>query len=338
MAKEQLSRKKHMDQRLTRTFKEFSGRNLLQEIVRRDDTGFLRDKLATLSPDERNKVLNRQYANQTTILHYAAKLKCSVATLELLVTQDNLNAIDRDRDSALHSAACHGTPEIVQFLLARGANEDLLNGLGRTALHKAVINGRKDNAELLLKPENITRFDTSGLTPVHEAVNTHKLDLLQLLIQHCGNIDILDRDRDTPLHFAARTNFVAGINFLCANGANKELYNRASQTPLFCAVWSYHLEAVQALINNRVNLNAQDYHGITPLMTAATKHRPGHFRSLEIISILLEAGADPTMIANNGNSIKDCLPTVDNMRTEETPIFLPALERFEAFHGLACTK
>lgn len=61
----------------------------------------------------------------------------------------DVNAADRSGQTPLMTAAQHGTPEVVELLLRRGARANLWNQRGETALHRAVFSTSRP--EMLVK-------------------------------------------------------------------------------------------------------------------------------------------------------------------------------------------
>mmetsp|Transcript_4926 Transcript_4926/g.10060 ORF Transcript_4926/g.10060 Transcript_4926/m.10060 type:complete len:213 (-) Transcript_4926:293-931(-) len=108
----------------------------------------------------------------------------------------------RDGDSALHSACLYGHTEIVDLLLAAGADAKLADGNGGTPLHDAAAGG----------------FDTivQRLLAVHAEGGIHNL---------------ADKDGDTPLHNAARGNHEGVAAMLLDAGSEATAQNEGGKTP-----------------------------------------------------------------------------------------------------------
>lgn len=62
-----------------------------------------------------------------------------------------MNSKDNDGDAPLHIAALHGHKEIVELLLANGANVNVKDSEGRTPFDEAIRRGHEDVFELLRK-------------------------------------------------------------------------------------------------------------------------------------------------------------------------------------------
>lgn len=94
---------------------------------------------------------------------------------------------------------------------------------------------------------------------------------------------------------AASSGSAQEINALAQAGADFNIRDDFGQTPLIYAL-NNGQAVVQALINQGANVNAQTDAGWTPLMYAARD------ASGNIISVLLQAGADPNITNNDGQT------------------------------------
>lgn len=84
----------------------------------------------------------------------------------------------------LRIAATAGHGNCVDFLIRKGAEVDLVDVKGQTALYVAVVNGHLESAQILLEAgadPNGSRHHRS--TPVYHASRVGRADLLQALIR-----------------------------------------------------------------------------------------------------------------------------------------------------------
>jgi ankyrin repeat protein len=89
--------------------------------------------------------------------------------------------------SALHSAAAARRPDIVEMLLAKGANPNLRAEGGVTVFHAAGATGQIDVAEMLLKRGgDISAIDSSGKTPLAYAIDSKKDEMSAWLRAYGG--------------------------------------------------------------------------------------------------------------------------------------------------------
>ena len=102
------------------------------------------------------------------------------------------------------------------------------------------------------------------------------------------------------LHYAAIYGYTVVTDLLIKNKANPNFTNKAGLTPLHYASRYGHIDVVDILIQSGANPNAKDVFGKTPLHYAAEASVPNH----KLISLLVKGGADKTIKAENGYSVK----------------------------------
>ncbi len=104
----------------------------------------------------------------------------------------------------LHDAALKGHLDILELLLAHGADVDSRNAQGATALHDAALAGQKNAADALLKHgANINAHDSeSGATPLHLAASWGRRSVVELLLARNADPRIKDKNGRTPLDLA----------------------------------------------------------------------------------------------------------------------------------------
>ncbi|XP_007536559.2 ankyrin repeat and SOCS box protein 1 [Erinaceus europaeus] len=91
----------------------------------------------------------------------------------------------------LRIAATAGHSACVDFLLRRGAEVDLVDVKGQTALYMAVVNGHLESACTLLAAgadPNGSRHHRSS--PVYHAARVGRADILQALIRYGADVDV----------------------------------------------------------------------------------------------------------------------------------------------------
>ena len=163
--------------------------------------------------------------------------------------------------AAVADAAMRGDVATVRSLIQSGADVNLPEGDGMTALHWAADRGDADLAALLLKAGASVSAETRiGLhTPLHVAAKNGNAAIVRALIDARAPVNALTSTGAAPLHFAA------------ASGSS---------------------ESIKALIDRGANVNAREPQwGQTPLMFAAAAGRT------DAVKTLLASGADASMTA-----------------------------------------
>ncbi len=143
-----------------------------------------------------------------------------------------------------------------------------------------------DPTELLL--------EDGDLPPLYEALQDRDFEAAAKLISDGANLDdLIEDDGDTFLHRAAQDGDLEMVDFFLEHEcpATLERFDYSSNSPLIHAADKGRTEVVVRLLAARVNPNAHDADrvGNTAIREAV---RGGH---TEIVSLLIRAGADPTI-------------------------------------------
>jgi ankyrin repeat protein len=196
--------------------------------------------------------------------------------------------------SAAMYAAREGAVDATRALAESGANLDLTDPEGTTALIVSIINGHYDvAAALVAKGANPNIADIKGMTPLYAAVDMHTIG--DTFGRPYPPKDVIDGSLD-----AAR--------MLITGGAN---VNARLQAPI--------LKRVYDAGDNRLG------EGATPFMRAARKC------DVEMMRILLDAKADVTLAQKSGNTpIMLCAGAVSGGNTEDNPERVSADEALAA--------
>ncbi|MCY6488794.1 ankyrin repeat domain-containing protein [Leptolyngbya sp. GGD] len=201
--------------------------------------------------------------------------------------------------SALHYAADHGHTDVVQALLAAGADVTILDKKGRTARDIAIQQGYTEIVRLLKQagtpiPAGTEEFSEAFLLGAAKQGNLE--DLRSALRAGINPNASEPQERRSPRHktalmFAAERGHLEAVQILIETGAEVNLSDRPGKklgkTPLMYAAESDHAEIIQFLIKSGATVDAQDKRGETALFLAVQE------KSVEAVRVLLEFGADP---------------------------------------------
>jgi ankyrin repeat protein len=191
----------------------------------------------------------------------------------------------------LHYAVGEGHTEVVELLIANGADVSAKDNIGRTPLHYAAFGSDKEIIELLIAEgaDVNAKDDFYWYTPLDYAeefsdpffgnVNTEIADLLR---KHGGKTS--EELPSLTLSEAAYRGDLQEVRDFLANGADVNAKDVSGGTPLHYAAYS-HKEVAEMLIANGADVNATDNGGDTPLHSAARGHK-------EIVELLIANGAD----------------------------------------------
>ncbi|KAK6176196.1 hypothetical protein SNE40_014525 [Patella caerulea] len=169
-------------------------------------------------------------------------------------------------------ASHQGQETIVEELLKKGADINIVDHLGNTAVAAAIIGEKKRIAKYLIgKGCDITVTDNNGRTAIHSAAIEDFGDIISLLIQKGCDANIQDKVGDTALHDAISKDSTNAINTLCkSQSTDLTLVNRKGFNPLHHAALRGNTQALESiLMRNKGLVNVKKADGFTALHVAA---------------------------------------------------------------------
>ncbi|XP_060068767.1 ankyrin repeat domain-containing protein 39-like [Ylistrum balloti] len=114
------------------------------------------------------------------------------------------NLTDNSGYTALHYACRHGRKSVCELLLRHGANANSMTKSGRvTPLHRAAYCGHEEIVSLLLKNKADPLIqDVDGKTALHKAVEEGKTGVMKLIVTHCPSCTtVLDCKNKKPADY-----------------------------------------------------------------------------------------------------------------------------------------
>lgn len=254
------------------------------------------------------------YANNRTRTEWLDMLK-------LLVRMPNidLNAMGHMFDAtgsgkqnitALQYAAERGLREVVEVLLAGGADLNTQNKQGKTPLMLALEQKYLDMdmvTALLARGADLNLRDKDGETALHYAVSFDHLELAQTLLNagadpNIPNTTLAEKtnpndpdrylDNETVLIIAVKRDHDGDfIKTLLDAGADVNAQDIDEKTALMYAAEFGLLNAVTVLLAGGADVDAQDKEGKTALMRAIGEL----YLDVDVATALLAGGADPNV-------------------------------------------
>ncbi|KAL8792524.1 MAG: hypothetical protein Q9195_004894 [Heterodermia aff. obscurata] len=173
-----------------------------------------------------------------TALCFAAKKDKNVDMVQMLL--DNNADVDAmgTKCRPIIAAAFKGSTAVLQLLIDRGANTEITNKAGRTALHVAANSGRERSVKVLLENNAaIEAKDVFGDTVLMYAIAGGSKHLVKLLLEKGANIEAIGYESRTPLHNAAWYDQEAIARLLVEYGASGDTLDNGGRTPLQLAQW-----------------------------------------------------------------------------------------------------
>jgi ankyrin repeat protein len=229
-------------------------------------------------------------AGQSRTLLDAVKAGDSRAARAQLTRGADPNIADADGSTALHWAVENDDAELTQALLAAGARAQLANRHGSAPLHLAATNGNATIVPRLISAgAEVNGATPGGETPLMMAARTGDPETVKALLTHGAVVDAREGWRgQTALMWAATENNAEAIRLLVEAGADVEARSKnGSFTAFLFAVRGGHVDASRALLDAGSDVNERMPDGMSALVLALYN---AHF---ELASFLLDRGADP---------------------------------------------
>lgn len=230
------------------------------------------------------------------------------------------NDFNLNGNTALMSACFFNELEMAILLMERGANVNLKNNAGETALFEAAENSLEMVELLVDRGADIHMKDDDGYTALTHAVSRNQLDIVKFMVSQGASVQELQDPGSNLLWVAAGYGATDVVSYLIEQRLDPNLPNEYGETVLMHTLLiNFHfvninsgildeaeyterqtlllqsvLETARLLIAKGADVNAKTHHGQTVLMTAV---KGG---SLEVVRLLLDNGAKPDLEMENG--------------------------------------
>ncbi|KAH9052837.1 ankyrin repeat-containing domain protein, partial [Lactarius vividus] len=131
----------------------------------------------------------------------------------------DVNARDKEQETALHLASYYGYVEAAEVLLDHDAQVNAENIRGQTPLHQAVLSSH-DYRSFWMDP-----WDRKSHTG-------RAVRLARQLLVRGADANAQNRDHETPLHLASRLRLHEMARILLEHGADVNVKNSEGESPL----------------------------------------------------------------------------------------------------------
>ncbi|KAI1383116.1 uncharacterized protein F4822DRAFT_435048 [Hypoxylon trugodes] len=227
-------------------------------------------------------------------------------TLQILLergSKEHVNEPIKKLNAPLHLASRNGHCDTAEWLLDSGAVIDQSGQDGVTPLHLACSYGRSKVVEMLIRRgANIHKRDDTLCSPIHYACEFGHEKVCRILHKNGASVSDIDANHDTCLHMAVKyvTKFSEAYKCLLRDlveaGVNINQPNINRDTPLMCACTKKKFKTVELLLDLGADINWGGSDGVTALMETCSKSDDS-----KVAQILLDRGADATIISNAGS-------------------------------------
>ncbi len=187
--------------------------------------------------------INALNGNNSNLLHLAIGKEGPINTNIIDLLLDNkikINARDNSGNTPLHIAVQRDNiqPELIEFLLLKGANPTIKNDAGYTAFHLSIVSGADINiVRVLLQVDKINTKLEEGETPLHLAAKAeNNFEMTEMLLLMGADVNAKTDNDDTPLHYAvSQTGDYRVIELLIEAGADVFSKNKDRKDALMLA-------------------------------------------------------------------------------------------------------
>jgi ankyrin repeat protein/Tfp pilus assembly protein PilF len=178
--------------------------------------------------------------------------------------------------------------EIAELLLSHGADLHARTLKNSTVLH--IVRFQEDSPLpefLLSRGAEMDAENSSGATPLHLAAYQGKDSMVATLLAHGANMEAPVAPKgSTPIMTAISGGHPGTVQVLIAQGAQVTATDTSGATPLHYAAYNNELKIAELLLKHSALINARAKDGRTPLHSAVPKD------NLEMIEFLISRGAD----------------------------------------------
>jgi ankyrin len=228
----------------------------------------------------------------------------------LLEHGGDVNAQTKQKQTPLHFASYFGKPEIAHLLFVHGAIVNTPDNNRETALHKVSQNNHDSEeayigvVQLLLEHSgNVNAQTKQQRTPLHFASYFGKLKIAHLLLNHGAKVGVSDDISETALHkvscgkYNSEAAGVGVVQLLLEHGEDVNVQTKQQQTPLHFASYFGKLEIARLLLSHGASIDTLDKFGKTPLHDVCLGQYDSEKARVGVAQLLLECGGNVNMQA-----------------------------------------
>ena len=270
------------------------------------------------------KPVVREWVNLVTeldannFLHKAIIYNKKEAVQFLIDAGVNVNMQFESKGTPMHEVARVGNIQIAGLLITAGAQIDIKDTYENYPIHIAIEMDHTEFAKKLINLcTNINEQDSLGRTFLHIAVRQNNIDLAAFLIAKGANLYIKNVLESIPLCIAVDQENELMVRLLLDNMNEVKVITRSK---IFVnAMYKAHINIINMLIAAGIDLNSPDCYGKIPLESAMHyydnrnsryfEHEDNDNLYIEIVTILIRAGADVHIPCRNGLTIMEKILT-----------------------------
>ncbi len=180
----------------------------------------------------------------------------------------------RGAETSLADAAMNGDLNAVRTLLSRKLDVNAPHGDGTTALHWAVYNGHADMVQMLLAggADVKARTRLGGITPLMMAAKSGDVGVIKLLLEAKSDVATTNSNGTTPLMLASASGKADAVKLFLDRGADVNAVDTThGQTALMFAAAQGRLDAITGLMGRGADPNAVTK--VSPIISMTERYK-----------------------------------------------------------------
>ena len=147
---------------------------------------------------------------------------------------------------------------------------------------------------------NVNTINTKQQSLLMMATYDNNFPVAEILVNKGADVNQQDATLNSPFLYAAASGYTNLVKLYLENGAKFDVYNKYHGTALIPAAEKGHVEVVKLLVNTpNFPINHINKLGWTALLEAIILG-DGSEKYVQVISLLLEAGADKNIVDEQG--------------------------------------
>lgn len=234
-------------------------------------------------------VINSMDTNLSIENLYEILDKNNLKDIKKILEKIDIDIQDRNNQTVLFWAVCENNEQKVNLILSLGANPNIQDKKGFTAIMYS-HNNINITKLLITYGADINVQNNSKETFLLRASRLQNYPIVKFLLESGADVNLADESARVPLMYIQDEEI---LKFLISKGAILNSRNNRGSTPLIkqCEKNS-DIKIIEILVNSGAEINIQNDAGITALFCASSN-------SLDVVKFLLSKGANPNLIAKH---------------------------------------
>ena len=237
---------------------------------------------------EANAPITSRDQDGDTPLHYA----CAAGNIDFvkpLIVGRRIDVQNHLGDTPLHYACAMGQTKVVEMLLQLGASPNIANKEGQNCFHILTDKERVDKCARTVRDTDATQKRAANVPrrPFPDTSKENYSKIIQLLVQHGGNINARNLKGRTPLSITVEKEQPEMIDMWLSQGADPNICDQTSHSLLASVLGDHFINVAHNLLNHKIDASqAKNAVGLDAIHVAIRAGDP------ELIRKMVAAGSN----------------------------------------------